>query len=52
MFNPFEDEHKVKIKLAKILPHLQWLNHTPRDKFMLIEKEDTTANEITDDLMK
>jgi hypothetical protein len=44
MFNLFEDEHKIKIKLAKLLPNLEWLNYEPRKKFMLIEKEDITAN--------
>ena len=44
MFNPFEDEHNAKIKLAKIVPNLQWLNHVSRDKFLLMEKEDNSAN--------
>lgn len=36
LFNPFEDEHKAEIKLAKILHNLEWLNHCPKDKLQLI----------------
>lgn len=33
LFNPFEDERKAMISLAKILPKLNWLNHLPKSKF-------------------
>ena len=52
MFNPFEDEQKAKMHLAKILPDLKWLNHLPREKFLLLEKEEKITNEISDELLK
>ena len=38
--------------LSKILPDLKWLNHLPREKFLLLEKEEKITNEISDELLK
>lgn len=33
LFNPFEEDRKAVLMLARILPKLIWLNHLPRAKF-------------------
>ena len=39
MFNPFDEERKAMLFLAKKLTHLIWLNHLPKAKFSLFEIE-------------
>jgi len=39
LFNPFEEEKKAVITLAKALPKLTWLNHMPKSKHIHFQED-------------